>query len=68
MKLAALPFTLTVSFSVLLERSPVSPLSVVVRSAVYVPSLSGNVVVLPEVVAGIEFGEFRGAIALSDGL
>jgi len=25
-------------------------------------------VVLPDVVAGIEFGEFRGAIALFDGL
>jgi hypothetical protein len=68
MKVVAGPLKLMVSVSVLLDRSPVSDLSVVVSSAVNAPGRKSNMVVVPDVVAGLEFGEFRGAISWPDGL
>jgi hypothetical protein len=46
----------------------VSDLSLVVSSAVKCSGRKSNVVVVPVVIAGSEFGEFRGAIAWPDGL
>jgi hypothetical protein len=68
MKVVAGPLRLISSVNVVEDRSPVSDRSVVVSSAVNLPGRKLNIVVSPDVVAGMEFGEFRGAIALFDGL